>query len=186
MDLRTNMLFDAFAIPNIGVDFYLGKNFTIGANWMYAWWKTDKRHRYWRIYGGEINARRFFGSKAAEKPLTGHHLGIYAGAFTYDFEWGGMGYMGGKPSGTLWDRCMFYGGLEYGYSLPVSPRLNIDFTLGIGYMRGTEERYVPEINDHYVWKGTYKRSWVGPTKAEVSLVWLIGQGNTNKRKGGDK
>lgn len=29
MDIRTNMLMDVIAIPNIGVDFYLGKNFTI-------------------------------------------------------------------------------------------------------------------------------------------------------------
>lgn len=183
MDIRTNMLFDALAVPNIGIDFYLGKNFTIGANWMYAWWKTDPRHRYWRIYGGEINARRFFGAKALEKPLTGHHLGIYAGALTFDFEWGGKGYMGGKPGGTLWDRCMIYGGIEYGYSLPVSKRLNIDFTIGIGYMGGKLVKYNP-MDDCYVWESTSNYKWFGPTKAEVSLVWLIGRGNTNQKKGG--
>lgn len=185
MDIRTNMLYDVVAIPNIGVDFYLGKNYTIGANWMYGWWKDDHRHRYWRIYGGDINARYFFGSKAAEKPLTGHHIGIYAGALTFDFEWGGKGYMGGRHHGTLWDRCMIYGGVEYGYSLPVSRHLNIDFTLGIGYMGGLIEKYTP-ISGYYYWESTDRLRWFGPTKAEISLVWLLGRGNVNPQKGGGR
>lgn len=152
---------------------------------MYSWWKNDRRHRYWRIYGGEINARKFFGAKAAEKPLTGHHVGIYAGAVTFDFEWGGKGYLGGKPHGTLFDRCLCYAGIEYGYSLPVSKRLNIDFSIGFGYLGGKYYKYEPFYND-YIETGEYNLSFFGPTKAEISLVWLIGRGNTNKRKGGDR
>ncbi|MCD8273384.1 MAG: DUF3575 domain-containing protein, partial [Alistipes sp.] len=26
--------------------------------------------------------------------------------------------------------------------------------------------------------------WFGPTKAEISLVWLLGRGNYNEKKGG--
>nr|WP_147351517.1 DUF3575 domain-containing protein [Bacteroides caccae] len=28
------------------------------------------------------------------------------------------------------------------------------------------------------------RRWFGPTKAGISLVWLIGRGNYNEKKGG--
>ena len=48
------MLYDALLVPNIGVEFYLGKDWSMSANWMYAWWKTDRRHWYWRTYGGDI------------------------------------------------------------------------------------------------------------------------------------
>lgn len=185
MDIHTNMLYDAAAVPNIGVEFYLGKNLSISGDWMYGWWKTDRRHRYWRTYGGEIALRWWFGRAAAEKPLTGHHIGVYGGVLTYDFEWGGKGYMGGLPGGSLWDRCNYFGGIEYGYSLPITRRLNIDFTLGVGYLGGEYRTYVP-VDNCYLWQSTRKRHWFGPTKAEISLVWLIGYGNVNKKKGGKR
>lgn len=185
MALKTNMLLDVLALPSVSAEFYLGKNFTAGVDWTYGWWKTDRRHRYWRAYGGDIFGRWWFGRKAAEKPLTGHHVGIYAGIFTYDFEWGGTGYMGGRPGHSLWDRFMVNAGVEYGYSLPIARRLNIDFTLGFGYVRGKVEKYEP-INNIYYWESTSNKTWIGPTKAEVSLVWLIGCDNINKRKGGKR
>ena len=97
MALKTNMLYDVLAVLNIGAEFYLGKNWSISGNWMYGWWKKNSSHRYWRIYGGDLAVRYWLGKKASEKPLTGHHIGIYGQAFTYDFEWGGKGYMGGEP-----------------------------------------------------------------------------------------
>lgn len=177
MALKTNMLYDAALVPNIGVEFYLGKGWTIGGNWMYAWWNSDRKHNYWRIYGGELDVRKYFGKRAKEKPLTGHHLGVYGGIVTYDFELGSTGYLG--------DKWSYHAGIEYGYSLPIAKRLNIDFGLGIGYLGGEYKKYVPK-DSHYVWQATKQRRWFGPTKAEVSLVWLIGHGNTNKGKGGDR
>jgi hypothetical protein len=67
--------------------------------------------------------------------------------------------------------------------LPIARRLNIDFTIGVGYVGGKYYDYKP-IDGHYVWQATKKRRWFGPTKAEISLVWLIGRGNSNKQKGG--
>ena len=59
--------------------------------------------------------------------------------------------------------------------------LNIDFSIGLGYMGGEYKEYLPQ-DGHYVWQSTKRRHWIGPTKAEISLVWLIGRGNTNKTK----
>lgn len=186
MAAKTNMLYDLAAVPNIGVEFYVGKNFSVGANWMYAWWDNNSRHRYWRIYGGDLNLRYWFGKAAHAKPLSGHHIGVYAGAVTYDFEWGGTGIMGGKPHGTIWDRCQLQTGVEYGYSLPVGRHLNIDFTIGFGYLGGKYIKYQPDSNGSgYIWRSSHNLHWFGPTKAEISLVWLIGNGNYNAKKGAD-
>lgn len=186
MSLKTNMLYDALALPTVGAEFYVGKNWSVGLNWTYGWWSKNSSHRYWRAYGGDINVRRWFGSKAQEKPLTGHHIGAYFGVVTYDFEFGGKGYMGGLPHKALWNRCNYMGGIEYGYSLPIGRRLNIDFTIGLGYMGGKYLEYEPK-GDQYVWQKTMKMHWFGPTKAEVSLVWLIGCDNFNHshKKGGN-
>ena len=101
------MLYDALLVPNIGVEFYLGKDWSVGANWMYAWWKTDRRHWYWRTYGGDMVIRKWLGKAAKEKPLTGHHLGLYGQIFTYDFETGGKGYMGETRRDALGQNELF-------------------------------------------------------------------------------
>lgn len=171
MAAKTNMLYDALLVPNVGVEFYLGKDYSLAANWMYAWWKNDNVHNYWRTYGGDIEFRRWWGSQ----PLRGHHLGVYGQIITYDFELGGRGYLG--------DKWSYAAGVAYGYSLPVARHFNIDFSIGIGYLRGDFKEYLP-LDGHYVWQSTKMRNWIGPTKIEVSLVWLLGRGNINKEKGG--
>lgn len=93
--------------------------------------------------------------------------------------------MGGKPGGTLWDKMNYAASLEYGYSLPVGRRLNLDFSIGVGYWGGEYQKYLPKEN-HYVWTETRQRHWFGPTKAEISLVWLLGRGNYNAKKGGKR
>lgn len=181
MDFRTNMLYDALALPNIGVEFYLGRNFSLGGNWLYAWWSKNAIYRFWRAYGGEIFSRWWFGRKAHEKPLTGHHIGLYGQFYTYDFEWGGDGEMGGQPKGTLWDRGLWGVGVEYGCSLPIAHRINLDFSLGLGYTTGYYHKYKPK-NGRYEWQSTHRRHLFAPTKVEVALVWLIGCDNYNRRK----
>jgi hypothetical protein len=42
------------------------------------------------------------------------------------------------------------------------------------------------IDDCYVWQTTKNRRWFGPTKLEVTLVWLLGRGNYNAEEGGEK
>lgn len=180
--LKSNLLYDIIAIPEFGAEFYLGNNISIVGNWFYGWWDTDKRHRYWRAYGGDLAARYWLGDEAHTKPLTGHHLGLYAGVLTYDFELGGRGYMGGRPGHSLWDRCNYNFGVEYGYALPVGKRLNIDFTIGLGYLGGKYLEYIP-VDKCYVWQCTKYRHFFGPTKTEISLVWLIGHNNFNQKKG---
>lgn len=171
--VKTNMLYDALLVPNGGLEIYLGKNWSIDAYWMYAWWKSDRVHNYWRTYGGDVELRKWLGSAARRKPLTGHHIGAYAQIVTYDFELGGRGYLA--------DRWSYAAGVSYGYSLPVAKRLNIDFSIGLGYMGGEYKEYLPQ-DGHYVWQSTKRRHWIGPTKAEISLVWLIGRGNTNRTR----
>lgn len=187
MDIRSNMLYDALLLPNIGVVFYLGKNLSVGANWMYGWWSNAEKFRYWRAYGGEVTGRWWFGGKAHEKPLTGHHVGIYGQMYTYDFQVSAKGEMGGKPGGTLWDQFMWGAGVEYGYSLPVSRRINIDFSLGLGYTTGLYNEY-KHVDDCNVWQRTKRRRYFGPSKLEISFVWLLGCDNYNRRrqKGGVK
>lgn len=169
--VKTNLLYDAVLIPNLGVEVMLKERWSVAANWMYTWMKCDHRHRYWRIYGGELEWNRRFGRRPkGENRMSGHRLGVYGQLLTYDVEWGGRGYLG--------DKWSWGGGLTYGYALPVARRLNLDFTVNMGYLGGIYKEYLP-IDGHYVWQRTRRMRWVGPTKIGIHLVWLMGRENKN-------
>ena len=174
--LKSNLLYDALLIPNLSLEASIGSGWTLGAGGMLAWWSKDAKHRYWRIYGGDLEIRKYFGTLSKSKPLQGHHLGIYGDFLTYDFEFGAKGYQ---------SKATYAAGIKYGYSHPIANRLNLDFALGIGYLHSNYKTYVPR-DGCYVYQETKKRKWLGPTQAEISLVWLLGKGNTNKKKGGKK
>lgn len=174
--LKSNLLYDALLVPNLSLEASIGSGWTLGAGGMFAWWSKDAKHRYWRIYGGGLEIRKYFGALSKSKPLQGHHLGIYGDFLTYDFEFGAKGYQ---------SKATYAAGIKYGYSHPIAKRLNLDFALGIGYLHSNYKTYVPR-DGCYVYQETKKRKWLGPTQAEISLVWLLGKGNTNKKKGGKK
>lgn len=177
MALRTNLLADLALIPNIGAEFYLGDNFSLLGSWTHAWWHNDPKHRYWRIYGADLELRKYFGRLAGEKPLQGHHAGLYGQWYSWDFEWGKRAFKAAEGTWTV--------GLSYGYSLPISRRLNLDFGIGIGYMWGEYEEGLPYVlpdKNLYVWQVTKRMRYFGPTKVGVTLTWLLGNGNYNQSK----
>lgn len=163
LSVATNLLYISALIPNISLEFPLGKYWSIGINWHYTWLFRNSKHLYWQTYGGTVAVRRYFSMKVDDL-FCGHHLGLYGQMLTYDFEFGGRG-----EQAANWQ---YGGGIEYGYDFMIGRNLRIDLFLGFGYMGGRYERYDPEYG-YYVWKETINRHWIGPTMAGVSLVWLL-------------
>ena len=163
--VSTNTLYDALLVPNVGVEFNIYDNWTLSVNGMWAWWTKQDINWFWRVYGGEASIKKYFGKRSEYRSMTGHHLGLYGQALSYDLSAGHFGRM--AP-----DLC-YGGGIEYGYSFPVTNVLNIDLSFGVGYLGGRFYDYV-EQDGHYAWRATVNQAWFGPTKAAVSLVWLIG------------
>lgn len=177
MFVYTNLLYDAALTPNIGVGISVTDRLTVMADWMFARWSNHDKRRYWRIYGGDVEVRYRIGKNKVGSPLGGHHIGAYGSIACYDFQ------TGRTHKGVLSDKYNYAVGLSYTYALPVTTHLNIDFSLGVGYLWGTYKKHIP-MDDCDVWLSTHKMGWFGPTKVGVSLVWLIGNGVSNKRKGG--
>ena len=172
MGIKTNLIYDAALIPNLGLEFHLGKRWSLDANYCHAWWANEPENVFWRIYGGELGLRKYFGGKSHWTPLSGHHLGVYCQCYTYDYELGERGQMSPMTYGA---------GIEYGYSVPLGRSLNLDFGLGLGYLGGEYYIYDPD-QGCYVWERTMQRHWFGPTKFEISLVWILGgKSHSNKK-----
>lgn len=162
--LKTNLLYDAVLVPDLGLEINVFNNWTVYADLMYACWDIPSRHYYWDLFGAQCGARKYFGRVASQRSFSGHHAGIYGQALAYDLQ---AGHIGQQTPTINWGA-----GVEYGYSFPVTLGFNIDVELGLGYIGGKYYEYIVE-DGHYTWRGTVKRAWMGPTKASVSLVWLI-------------
>lgn len=66
-------------------------------------------------------------------------------------------------------------GITYGYVRPLARHLAIEFSVGIGYLDTEYRKYTSYGND-LVWVRSGKYRFIGPTKAKVSLVWLLTSG----------
>jgi hypothetical protein len=63
------------------------------------------------------------------------------------------------------------GGISYGYQWVLSNRWSIEATLGVGVAVLTGKQYVcPRCGAE---KGDLHKTWVGPTKAGISLIYII-------------
>lgn len=174
--IRTNALYDILLLPNIGLSVAVTDRFIAGADWM-GTWLNDSRHRYYRIYGANVDLSwRIGGADKPTNPFSGHHAGIYASFVYYDIQ-GGFSHRG-----YMSDKYNYAVGVSYTYSHPLTRHFDIAFSVGIGYMWGKFMRHRP-IDDHDVWLSTHRRSWFGPTRAAVSFVWVFGSAY-NERKGG--
>ncbi len=173
--LKTNLLYDVVLAPNIEFEFPFAKDrFSVMGEFWCPWWcDNDDAWCYELLYGG-IEGRWWFQDRTGRDALTGHFVGLYAGGGYYDFEWKSKGYQG---------EFMVAAGISYGYSFKLSDRMRLETSLGVGFMRTDYRHYIGmEDNEFLVWQYDGIYTWVGPTKAKVSLVWMIG-GN-NHRKGG--
>lgn len=167
--LSTNMLYDAALVPNLGATIGLGWDNLLSVNWMHAWWSNSSTHRFWRIYGGDIEFSRYIGHCSSSSTLTGHHIGPYFSILSYDIQ------RGRNHNGYQSDNLTYAVGISYGYSIPIARQFNIDFSIGLGYQWGKYKKHRP-IDSHDVWQSTHNRRWLGPTRLSISLVWLINTG----------
>lgn len=171
--IKTNLLYDGAMIPNLGVEFVFAQQWSLCANWNTAWWSNNSKHRYWRTYGGDIEARKWFGTKASKQMIGGHHAGFFLMGGMYDFEWGHTGYQT--------DLYLGIGG-SYGYAVKLTENLSFDFVIGLGCVGGTYYKYKPQDGSYCILEKKGLK-YIGPVKAEVSFVWIIGD-FTKGRKGG--
>ncbi len=168
MVVKTNLLYDAATIFNLGVELGLWKGLVLDVNYMHnPWIRADYSHWY-RVHGAEFGLKYYINDQ--QRPFaSGHHIGASAQMLTFDI------------TGILADADPWKFGpmLTYGYTLPVRERLNIDFEVGAGAIFGDIHKY--DAVDHLrLWRKTDKAAFV--PKAGITLQYLIGRGNYNERR----
>lgn len=173
LGLKTNLLYDAVTALNFAVEIPVTERFSFLYEHHCPWW-LSKNNRYcleFLSFGGE--ARWWFlprtrpetEKRKQRDALVGHFLGLYG--------WGGKADIQAGRDFGCYQFEFISGGLTYGYSLPVSRFLNMEFSISAGYARIPYRHYVPTpdwqilIRDN---NNTGTLHYFGPTKAEISLV----------------
>ena len=178
--VATNLAGDVLAVPNLSVEVALRRGWSLRADGMYAWWSKPARGHYWRLQQGALTVRKYFGD---ERAFAGHHVGVFGQILRYDFCRGGNGVLSGGSDTPFRVNPSWGAGVEYGYTFTLRPRLRLDLTLGAGYLGGIYMKYRNDNGVSY-WKSTHRRHWFGPTRAEVTLGWVISR--ISKEKGADR
>lgn len=178
--LKTNLLFDAALMPNIEIEVPIGHRWSVNGEYMFPWWLFEGDKYSLQILMGGLEGRYWLGSRANRESrdvLTGHFLGLYAGGGKYDLQWKANGYQG---------EFFIAAGISYGYARKIARNLRLEFNIGIGVLRTDYRHY--HARDNYqtlLWQENGKYTWFGPTKAKISLVWLLSR-KVKVQKGGAK
>ena len=186
--LKTNLLYDALSLVNYSIEVPIGERFSALWYHQFPWWTWGQADNQYCIrflsIGGEGRwwfkpmPRPQMGKSVQRDRLMGHFVGLYAESGKWDFEWG----RDICHQGEHWSV-----GLSYGYSMPLGRRLNMEFSLSLGYASIAYRGYTPSEDYEILWRDPAKQGrwhYFGPTKVQVSLVYPILL--TTKKKGGSK
>lgn len=169
--LRTNVL----AVPflNLGLELPLGRRWSVGADVYYPWlWRSghadgvDKTGSCIELMAADLELRYWFPRRNMQdgQRLLGHSIGVYGAAGHFDFErdWSGL-------QGEFYDV-----GLDYLYAAPLfRGRMHLEAEIGLGFLWSTGRPYdCPDPGGVIFHRRgvTQNTTWIGPTRAQLSLV----------------
>lgn len=176
--LKTNLLFDAIAAVNVGLEIPFGARYSLDASWTFPWYLPKSWDWCYQLLWGDVEGRYWLGERTMANRLTGHFVGLYAGGGLYDFQWRASdGYQG---------EFFIAAGLSYGYAMEFAKsRCRLEFEIGLGYLQSNYRHYFhitdPEGNETLIRdKVSGRFGYWGPTKAKVSLVVPIEWGGKKR------
>ncbi len=170
--LKTNLLYDALSLVNFSVEVPIAQKFSALYYHQCPWWRwgeADNEHcirflsmgaeaRWW------FNRKYTFRNDRKRDKLAGHFLGLYAESGKWDFQWD----RSICHQGEHWSV-----GLSYGYAMPIGRKLNMEFSLSMGYASIPYRKFFPSDDYEILWRDPEihgRWHYFGPTKAQVSLV----------------
>lgn len=163
--VRTNLLYDAFLMPTIGVEWRINRNIGIKLDGSFSHW-GDEKGKVQKVWALSPEVRWYLTrSKNFYVGLGGN----YAEYNLYKYMLGGLFSDNTGYQGSLWSA-----GAVVGYQLPLSRSFAIDFNLGLGYMRSEYDSFNMSGDTRVSKAKDQTKTFWGPTQAGLSLVWTIG------------
>jgi len=173
--VKSNLLYDATATFNFGVEVGLGKRTSIEVSGNYNPWTFpgNRKMKHWLV---QPEFRFWTCSR-----FSGHFWGVHAHYAQYN--WGGMlpwGFDSGKMFGSIknenimnhrYEGWLAGGGISYGYHWIIGKRWGLEAEIGVGYAYLKYDKFRCEKCGDKL--GNNHKNYWGPTKAAVTLIYLI-------------
>ncbi|NDV66760.1 DUF3575 domain-containing protein [Bacteroides sp. 224] len=160
--IKSNLLYDATATLNLGIEFKTGRKFTIDIPANYNAW-TFSENRKWKHFLVQPELRYWLC-----EPFHGHHLGIHGHYGQYNV--GNLPF-GGHLKEYRYEGWLAGGGLSYGYHWLLSNRWSLEAGIGVGYAYLSYDKYPCDKCGDLLNKNN--KHYVGITKAAISLIYII-------------
>jgi hypothetical protein len=146
---------------NLGLEASMGQKWTIDLPVSYNPWEFagNKKVRHWLI---QPEVRYWLCEK-----FSGHFIGLHAHIGEYNM--GGISWIGLQDH--RYQGSLYGAGLAYGYQWILSPRWSMEATIGLGYAFLSHAQYPCEKCATKI--GDQTQQYIGPTKAGVSLIYII-------------
>ena len=167
--IKTNLLYDATATINLGVEIRTGERMSLDISGNYNNW-TFKNDRKWKHYLVQPELRWWL-----RETFDGHFFGLHGHYAIYN-----VGSLPKPPFSEYMNTHRFEGwlagaGVSYGYRWNFDPRWALEATVGVGYAYLSYDKFNCGRCGELL-ASAQTKNWFGPTKAGVSLIYGIGGG----------
>lgn len=169
--LKTNILYDATASPNLGVEIGIAPKWTAELSGGLNLWKFSN-NKQWRHYLIQPEVRYWLCDR-----FGGHFFGfaLHGGQYNiggFNGRWNLLGTDARKLADHRYQGWFAGAGVSYGYAFMLDKHWNLEAEVGVGY---SYTRY-----DMFQCTGCGKKiksdrphNYVGPTKAAINIVYVF-------------
>ena len=164
--VKTNVLMDLTKTINLGAEIGLTPNTTLDLYANYNPWEQNN-YKMFKMLAFQPEYRYWLCES-----FDGHFVGVHAHGGIYQAAGIDMPFGLWKDLEDYRYKGYFYGaGLSYGYQWVISKHWNVEFNVGVGYIRVRYEKYPciecgDKVDEGY-------KNYFGPTKTSVSLIFLF-------------
>lgn len=167
--VKTNLLYGGYTYtPNLGIELALSEKTTLDLGVGYNPWNLDKKGERKNVHWlAEAEFRYWLCQR-----FNGHFLGAHLLGTQYNINNQKLPLLFGENSEDhRYEGFAVGGGLSYGYHWILGNRWNLEATLGLGYARMNYDKFRCTTCGEKI--GNEHRNYWGPTKAGISIIYLI-------------
>lgn len=165
--VKTNVLYWASTTPNLSFEFGLADRWTLDVTGGYNPFTLNKEKntkvKHWMVMP---EARYWFCEK-----FNGHFIGVHTGYTFFNISNVQIPFAFADTKAHRYQGWGTGVGVSYGYSWIIGKRWNIEANIGLGYIYTRFDKY--NCVNCGKFKGSLDKHYFGPTKAGVSIIYLI-------------
>lgn len=167
--VKTNLLYDATASANLGLEFAMAPRWTFDLSGNYNAWPI-KEHK-WKHWFAQPEFRYWFCDRFAKSFIGFHAIGgqYNIGNIPHGFKFFNTDLR--KLADHRYQGWGVGGGISYGYDWILGKHWNLEAEIGVGYVYLDYGVYNCESCSKKIGKGHH--NYYGPTKVALNIVYLF-------------